>query len=139
VLLIVAPIRGIEKVSHVPLKNVTHLGRLKSFSLFFVRPGTPGFENLVSQPVALTVPDMDAHDEESWTEPLPFGTSADGKECWSKYCGVKTKMVDTPWVFATQKEYEQYLRVVAECGGAGEEAAVSLKQYLASPPLVRVQ
>jgi hypothetical protein len=141
VLLIVAPIRRFEVTEIHDQETIKtrlggecvrllnndevatyHLGRLKSFSLYFVRPGTPGFENLVSQPVALTVPDMDTHDEESWSEPLPLGN---GGVSWTNYCGVKTKMVDTPWVFATQQEYEQYLRLVTECGEAG-----SVRQYL---------
>jgi hypothetical protein len=123
VLIIVAPVREYERVDPDRFWSVKGLGRLKSFSLYVVPPGAPGFANLVSQPVALTVPDMD--DAASWSAPV----SSLGD--WASCCAATTAMVDTPWVFATKEEYEQYLRVVAECGGSGPDAAVALRRYLA--------
>jgi len=58
--------------------------RLRSYSLYVVRLGTAAFVNLVSQPIALTVPDMEAHVDASWQVKLP----ARG-EPTATYMGVK--------------------------------------------------
>ena len=83
--------------------------RLRSYSLYVVRPGTAAFENLVSQPIALTVPDMEAHVDASWQVKLP----ACG-EPTATYLGVKD-LTATPWVFADANELEEHKRVVRAC------------------------
>ena len=68
--IIVAPapprLEGASASPPISIKSATILGRLQSYSLHFVRPDGPYFARLVSQPIALTVPQLEEHAAESW-------------------------------------------------------------------------
>ena len=101
--IIVAPapprLEGASAPPRIFSHSSTILGRLQSYSLHFVRPDEPSFERLVSQPIALTVPQMEEHAAESWQAHL----RPDNLTRWS---AVRQMYAHD---FTTDKEFGEYV------------------------------